>query len=119
MKERDTMLLSGSNNFFRHAKIKMCEHQPHGIQVFCFSFPNELCIECNIIMPAEETTTLPEILKKLYSLASTHLCKSCHNSLQTVTSATAPHGKNIFHLIRQNSNSMFEESNLIFSLETH
>lgn len=87
------MLLFGSSNFFYHAKIKMCEHQPHGIQVLCFSFPNELCKECNVIMSSNETTTLPDILKKLSSLAGTHLCKCCHNRLQTVTSETALHGK--------------------------
>lgn len=113
------MLLSGSDSFFYHTKIKMCERQPHGTQVLCFSFPNELCEECNIIMPPKETTMLSEILKKLCSLAGTHLCKCCHNRLQTVTSATAPHGKNIFLLIRQNSNSASEEYNAIFSLETH
>lgn len=110
-RERHQAALWIQHLFSCHARIKMYKQQLHGIQIIPTSrntnsnlmeyklfvfLPNELHKECTIIMPSNETTTRPEMLKKLSPLAGTHLCKRCHNNLQTVTSATAPHGKTYF-----------------------
>lgn len=56
--------------------------QPHGILTFCFSLPNELHKECTIVMPSNETTVLPEMLKKLSSLSANAVTTISKLSLQ-------------------------------------